>query len=106
LSSPLDDGPKHFSPSVNAAGPRLQTDRRFDSYSAPFRTAGICSKPARAASFSGRNFLPHHEPMMMSGGATISSAVAIRSFADLPAERSTKMSIPPAISISSERPAA
>jgi hypothetical protein len=53
------------------------------SYSALFRTAGISPKPGRVATFSGRNFLPHHEPMMISGRRTMtSSAVTIRSFAD------------------------
>ncbi len=73
------------------------------SYSAPFRTAGIRSKPGRIVTFSGRNFLPHHEPMMTSGSrAMISSAVTIRSLADLPADRSAKMSMPPATSINSD----
>jgi hypothetical protein len=37
------------------------------SCSAPCFTAGMQSKLGRRATFSGRNFLPHQEPMMMSG---------------------------------------
>jgi hypothetical protein len=40
-------------------------------------------KPGRAATFPGRNFSPHHEPMMMSGmRSTTSAAVANRSSTD------------------------
>ncbi len=43
----------------------------------------MASKPGRAASLSGTNFLPHHEPMMMSGAAAMTaSGVTMRSVAD------------------------
>ena len=40
----------------------------------PSRTAGMASKPGRAATFAGTNFLPHHEPTMMSGCAAITAS--------------------------------
>jgi hypothetical protein len=36
-----------------------------------FRTAGIWSHPARAATFSGLNFLPHQDPRITSGFRSI-----------------------------------
>ena len=51
----------------------------------------------------GAKLLPHQEPMMMSGARrTTSSAMTILSFADLHRESSANMSLPPAISMSSE----
>src|SRR5205085_2295579 len=59
--------------------------------------------PARPATFAGTNFLPHHEPTMMSGAAAItSSADTMRSFAFLFAARAGKTSMPPAASINSD----
>src|SRR5215472_1707392 len=52
---------------------------------------------------SGRNFLPHHEPMIRSGSRAITSSTATtRSLAAPRSARSAKMSMPPAISTSSE----
>src|SRR6185295_16368998 len=67
-------------------------------------TAGTRSQPGRAATASGRNFLPHHEPRMMSGArrTTSSGSAMMRS---LPSEcwaLSAKQSSPPAMPISSE----
>jgi hypothetical protein len=49
-------------PSVSAAGPGCRINGDLISYNAPYFTAGMSSKPGLWASFSGRNFLPHHEP--------------------------------------------
>ena len=90
-------------PSVRAAGPGCRISGDLISCSAPRCTAGTRSKPGRLITFSGRNFLPHHEPTMMSGArAMTSAAVTMRSLADLQAARSAKISLPPAASISSE----
>ena len=51
------------SPSVSAAGPGCRISGDLISRSQPSRTAGIVSKPGRAATFAGTNFLPHQEPM-------------------------------------------
>lgn len=62
-------------------------------------------KPGRDVTFFGRNFLPHQEPIMMSGArALISSAATNRSFADFPPVRSAEMSIPGRCRGSSARP--
>ena len=58
-------------PSVSAAGPGCRISGDLISRRNPSRTAGIVSKPGRAATFFGTNFLPHHEPRMMSGLAAI-----------------------------------
>ncbi len=50
-------------------GPRLQDQGDLISRSQSLRTAGTASKPGRALTFAGTNFLPHQEPMMMSGAA-------------------------------------
>jgi len=51
---------------------------------------------------SGRNFLPHHEPMIRSGSrATTSSMLTTRSLAEARPGRSAKMSLPPVISTKS-----
>src|SRR5262245_59250046 len=55
------------SPSVSAAGPGCRIKGDLTSCNCASRTAGITFHPARAATFSARNFLPHHEPMMRSG---------------------------------------
>src|SRR6202035_1505242 len=90
-------------PSVRAAGPGCRISGDLISWSAPRCTAGMRSKPGRLTTFSGRNFLPHHEPMMMSGArAMTSAAVTMRSLADLRTARSAKISLPPAASINSE----
>src|SRR5207342_2798869 len=52
-------------PSVRAAGPGWRITGDLISCSSPSRTAGMASHPGRATTFSGRNFLPHHEPRMM-----------------------------------------
>jgi hypothetical protein len=62
------------SPSVNAAGPSWRMIGDLISCSSLFCTAGICSKLSRATTFSGRNFLPHHEPLMTSGWRSMISA--------------------------------
>ena len=92
------------SPSVSAAGPGCRMSGDLISRSQPFCTAGIASKPGRAATLAGTNFLPHHEPMMMSGAAAITAfgrddalgrgLLHVR----VPGNTST----PPAISISSD----
>ena len=48
-------------PSVRAAGPGCRMIGDLISCSAPSRTAGIAPQPGRAATFSGRNFLPPGE---------------------------------------------
>jgi hypothetical protein len=91
------------SPSVSAAGPGCRISGDLISRSQPVRTAGIASKPARAMTFAGTNFLPHQEPTMMSGAAAITSRGAtMRSLAFLRSASSGKTSVPPAVSISSE----
>src|SRR4029078_10181240 len=73
-----------LSPSVNAAGPGCRISGDLISRRKPSRTAGIESKPGRAATFPGTNFLPHQEPPMISGRAAITSfADTIRSLAFL-----------------------
>src|SRR5207253_1626741 len=69
--------------------PWLQIKEDLISYMCSYCTAGVRSKPARASTRSGRNFLPHHEPMIRSGSrATTSSAVTTRSLAALRLPRS------------------
>src|SRR5262249_18065483 len=71
-------------PLVSAAGPGCRINGDLISCIAPYFTAGMRSKPGLLASFSGRNFLPHHEPIMISGSLRMtSSAVTMRSLADL-----------------------
>ena len=91
------------SPSVSAAGPGCRISGDLISCSSPSRTAGTSAQPGRAATFSGRNFLPHHEPMMRSGAArtTSSGSATMRSRPRLAAARSGKMSSPPAMPTSS-----
>ena len=90
-------------PSVSAAGPGCKIRGDLISRSQSLRTAGMASKPGRALTFAGTNFLPHQEPMMMSGDAAMTSCgVTMRSVADFILESSGKTSAPPAISISSE----
>jgi hypothetical protein len=57
------------SPSVSAAGPGCRMSVDLTSRSQPVATAGTSAKPGRAATLAGTNFLPHQEPMMMSGAA-------------------------------------
>src|SRR5438034_1095901 len=91
------------SPSVSAAGPGCRISADLISRKKPDRTAGIAPKPGRRATLAGTNFLPHHDPMMMSGAAAMtSSGAAIRSLALLCAARDAKMSSPPAAATSSE----
>ena len=63
------------------------------------RTGGISSHPARAATFSDLNFLPHHEPGMMSGARRItwSGSSRIRAFASDSRARPERTSSPPAM---------
>jgi hypothetical protein len=83
--------------------PRLQYQGRLDLVQLPVRTAGIAAQPGRAATLSGRNFLPHHDPMMISGAALITSCeVMMRSFAACRVRKCAKQSSPPATSISSD----
>ena len=63
----------------------------------------VRSKPGRAITRSGRNFLPHHEPMIRSGSRAItSSIVTTRSLAAPWLARSPKMSVPPAMAMRCE----
>ena len=55
------------SPSVSAAGPGCRISGDLISRRKPSRTAGMASKPGRPANLAGTNFLPHHEPITMSG---------------------------------------
>ena len=84
-------------------GPGCRISGDLTSCSSPSRTAGTSANPVRAATCSGLNFLPHHEPMMMSGAArTISCGSAtMRSLARLLAARCGNTSSPPAMPISS-----
>ena len=78
---------------MSAAGPGCRIRGDLISRSQPFRTAGIASKPGRAATFDGTNFLPHHDPMMMSGCASITACgVTMRSEADFFADNSANTS--------------
>ena len=54
-------------PSVSAAGPGCRISGDLISRRKPSRPPGWRRSPARAATFAGTNFLPHQEPMMMSG---------------------------------------
>jgi iron complex transport system substrate-binding protein len=91
------------SPSVSAAGPGCRMMVDLISRSQPVRTAGIAPKPSRATTFAGTNFLPHHEPMTMSGAlAIISSRETVRSFALLWDARPANTSSPPATAMSSD----
>ena len=88
---------------MSAAGPGCRMSGDLISRIQLFATAGIASKPGRAATLAGTNFLPHHEPMMMSGAAAITmSGVTMRSGADFFRDNSGNTSTPPAISISSD----
>jgi hypothetical protein len=91
-------------PSVSAAGPGCRMSADLISNSWPFLTAFTLSQPGRAATFSGRNFLPHQEPITMSGlRRTISLPSAMmRSLPIGIAASSAKQSSPPAIRASSE----
>src|SRR5205807_1103308 len=68
------------SPSVSAAGPGCRISADLISRKKPARTAGISPKPGRLPTLAGTNFLPHLDPIMMSGAAAMtSSGAAIRS---------------------------
>ena len=54
-------------PSVSAAGPGCRMSADLISNSWFCLTAEIASQPGRAATRSGLNFLPHHEPRITSG---------------------------------------
>ncbi len=90
-------------PSVSAAGPGCRISGDLISCSSPSRTAWIAAQPGRAATRSGRNFLPHHEPMMISGSRAITGAPSarIRALARGSRDSSGNTSMPPAISTSS-----
>ena len=91
------------SPSVSAAGPGCKMIVDLISRRKPSRTAGIASKPGRAATFAGTNFLPHHEPTMMSGFASITApGNRMRSLALFSHDKFLNVSMPPAVSISSD----
>src|SRR6185437_6439727 len=91
------------SPSVSAAGPGCRISVDLTSRSQPVATAGTWAKPGRAATLAGTNFLPHQEPMMMSGRAPITSAAdTMRSLAFLRTLSCGNTSMPPAHSISSD----
>ena len=91
------------SPSVSAAGPGCRISGDLISRSQPERTAGMASKPSRAQTFAGTNFLPHQEPTMMSGAAAITSrGDTMRSLAFFCAASAGNTSTPPAVSISSD----
>ena len=70
-------------PSVSAAGPGCRISADFTSYTWPPATAGISPHPGLATTRSGRNFRPHHDPMITSGArrTTSSGSAMIRSFA-------------------------
>ena len=63
-----NDSGSWIEPSVSAAGPGCRISVDLTSRSQPVATAGTSTKPGRAATFAGTNFLPHQEPIMMSGG--------------------------------------
>ena len=91
------------SPSVSAAGPGCRISDDLISRSQPSRTAEISAKPGRAATRTGTNFLPHHEPTMMSGAAAMTSyADTMRSRALLRSARFANTSTPPAAATSSD----
>ena len=63
--------------------PRLQDHRRLDFVQRAVSDGRYSREPGSGRDLPGTNFLPHHEPMMMSGRrAMTSSADTIRSFAD------------------------
>jgi hypothetical protein len=84
-SSPLLDYSLKLREAIGQSrGAGLQDQRRFDLIDVSALHAGICANPGRAATRSGRNFFPHHEPMIRSGlRATTSSTVTTRSLAAL-----------------------
>src|SRR6185437_1431676 len=91
------------SPSVRAAGPGWRISVDLISRNQPVATAGTWVKPGRAATLAGTNFLPHQEPMMMSGAAAITSAPdTMRSLAVLRLLSWGNNSMPPAHSMSSD----
>src|SRR5664280_56907 len=91
------------SPSVSAAGPGCRISVDLISRSQPVATAGTWEKPGRAATRAGTNFLPHQEPIMISGRAPITSAPdTMRSLAFLRRLSCGNTSTPPAASISSD----
>ena len=82
-SSSHDRRDDRIEPVGQRGGTRLQDQRRFDlaQPAVAHRRDGIEAR--RAATFAGTNFLPHQEPMMMSGAAAITaSGVTMRSVAD------------------------
>src|SRR5439155_688068 len=95
---------KASNPSVSAAGPGCRMMGDLISGSSRSRTAGMSAQPDRAATLSGRNFLPHHEPMMISGRLRTTScgSATMRPWARLLSARSANMSEPPAMSMSSD----
>ena len=90
-----DDRFERGSPSVSAAGPGCKIKRRLDlvNGAAAAPPARSVKSRSRLTTFSGRNFFPHHEPTIISGRESITSAaVTMRSLADLPVARSPKIS--------------
>ena len=57
-------------PVGQCGGAGLQDQGDLISVMRPSRTAGIASQPGRAAIFSGRTFLPHHDARITSGAAS------------------------------------
>ena len=91
------------SPSVSAAGPGWRISGDLISTIRPSRTAGMASQPGRRLILSGTTFLQHQEARMRSGAAPITaSEVTIRPLAVFCVRRDENISMPPAISISSE----
>ena len=93
-----------FSPSLKAAGPGCSISADLISCSSWLRTAGSACQPGRAATFSGRNFLPHQEPIITSGWRRMTSSGSVR-IRFLPRDCSAssgKISSPPAMPISSD----
>ena len=87
------------SPSVSAAGPGCRISDDLISWSAPRLHRRYLLEARPLYDFFRTEFLPHHEPMMMSGARPItSSAVTMRSLADLQL-RDRRNSLPPAASI-------
>ena len=90
-------------PSVSAAGPGCRISADLISMMRSFGTAGIASQPGRCRILSGTTFLPHQEAKMTSGAAAITSCgETIRSLAAFCFLSSGNISLPPAISMSSE----
>ena len=98
-----DDAHQLIEPVGERGRSRLQDHRRLDLVQLAVAHRRDRGKPGRAVTFSGTNFLPHHEPMMMSGAAAItSSAETMRSLAFLSRASAGNTSMPPAASTSSD----